>query len=569
MVASTGNSPGAGQGQYTLSAPAADLYAHLSKYRQQVIDKGREMASITIPSVMPPDGYRTGQNISEENQSVGALCVNTLASKLQYMGLPPDRPLVRFQPVDSRLKQQLLANPSIATMIQVALAKLELTHRERFEVTNMRAAYMGILKLLLVGGNGLWEHMRLDFPVFHTPLNYVVRRNPRGEQLLVILKRKMDMMDLDPDIKAMVYAKTPELAKVTSGKEEYETLIDIYCICKRVPDGTKKDAYLWEYWEEYEGERITGSEFESDYETPPLYAAWMIPVYGQNWGRGYCEEYQGDLYKVEGLEAAMNDGSALASLVLLFLKAGARTSIKQVKAAPNLAVLPGEASDLSAFQLNKGPDFQFVNTNLETAIKRLGRAFLLVSSVQRKGERVTAEEIRDMTDEIEEATGGLYTEVAQSLQRHVVRRAVALHNEEDKGLTKLPPGIFRVAVVTGVEAMGRTIEAQNLERAIGQTQQLFPEKARYYIKPGDAIRRIFSGESINQDGLIASDEEAQAAEQGEQQAAAKQTMIKQGTGPAAAALAKTMTPDQMAHVQQLGGTGPSQASPTAPPTQGA
>jgi hypothetical protein len=551
-------------GPYGLHVPAEKLYTFHAKWRQQVINKAREMASITIPSVMPPDGYRTGNNISEENQSVGAMCVNTLASKLQYMALPPDRPLVRFQPIESKLQKDIQANPSLWTIIQSALSRLEIAHRDRFESTNLRAAYIGALKCLLVGGNVCWQHMRLDFPVYHTMLNYVVRRNPAGEQLLVILKQTMDLMDLDQDIKDTILAKTPELAR--DDKEEHEIAVDIYCVCRRMPD-KKPGTYYWEYWEEYKGEILEGTRYEADYEQPPLYAAWMIPVYGQNWGRGYCEEYQGDLYKVEGLEASLNDGSALASLVLLFLKAGSRTSIKQVKKAQNLSILPGEAGDLSAFQLNKGPDFAFVNQNLEAAIKRLGRAFLLVSSVQRKGERVTAEEIRDMTAEIEEATGGLYTEIAQSFQRHVIRRAIALHNEEDKDLPKLPPGVIRMSVVTGVEAMGRSLEAQSTERAIGTANELFPTKAQFYINAGDGIRRIMAGGSIKQEGLINTDEVAKANEQAMEAAAQKAEMLKQGTGPAIAGMAQHMSPEALLAMQQ--GSQNQQANlagMTSPPT---
>lgn len=521
---------------FTLPTKAEELYDHLTKHRNQVYYNAIDLAAITIPSVMPPIGYRTGMNIDESNQSANAQCVNSLASKLTFMALPPDRPVLKFEPIEHKLGPAIAQNPALWTTIQIGLNALEQEHRTRFETTNMRAAYVGFIKQLLIAGNSLWEHLKLDYPVYHGMQHYVVKRNNQGEQLLVILKRCIPLMDLDEDIRDIVREKSPEKFP-KDARNEYEESVDIYAVCKRCTgaDGT----HCWEYWEEYEGELIPDTEYESDYETPPLYAAWMIPVYGQNWGRSYCEEYRGDLLKVDSLEKADSDGAAMASLILLFLKAGSRTSQKQIKKAQNMSLMTGEATDLSAFKLDKMEDFKFVGESLTRILQRLGRAFLMVSSVQRQAERVTAEEWKEMAQEIDQSTGGMYSELSQSVQRHVIRRAVALHNEEDKSLPKLPAGIFRVGVITGIEAMGRTVEGQNLMRAVQGVAQLEGGAGMAYINPQEFVRRVMVAENVKQDGLVLSEQDFQAKKQQATQDAAKQTLLEKGTGPAVAGMAKT------------------------------
>jgi hypothetical protein len=519
---------------YSCGVKADTLYDHLSKDRENVIQTARDLAQITIPSVFPPEGYKVGDNIGENNQSANAMCVNTLASKLMFMALPPDRPVLRFQPIEHKLQKEMAADPRMWTMVEAGLARLELEHRKRLEATTTRSAYVGATKQLIIAGNVCWEALDLEHPIYHPMTCYVVKRNSKGEQLLVIVKRKVDIMDLDDDIQDMIFRLKPAL---NTGKE-WEQQADIYCVCKRVKDPGEPSGFKWEYWEEFEGELIPGTEFDADYEAPPLFAAWMIPVYGQNWGRSYCEEYRGDLKAIENFSAAIGDGAAAASLILLFLSPGARTSAKAIRDAENMELFVGKAEDLSMFKSEKQQDFAFINNVLEKSIQRLGRAFLLVSSVQRAAERVTAEEWRKMAREIDEAMGGTYSELAQSFQRLVVNRFVVLHNEDDPQLPKLPPGIFRVAVITGIEAMGRSIEGESLVRATGTAVELTKGAALERIDIGVLTERIFISEGVQTAGLLMNEEQVQGQREQAKQEMTQQTLLEKGAGPAAQAMGK-------------------------------
>jgi hypothetical protein len=260
----------------------------------------------------------------------------------------------------------------------------------------------------------------------------------------------------------------------------------------------------------------------------------------------------------------------MASLLWLFLKPGSRTSARQLKKAGNLSMMVGDATDITAGPdlTHKQRDFQFVSNNIEAAARRLARAFLNISSIQRDAERVTAEEFSRMAMELDQATGGLYSEIAQTTQRHVVRRAVALHYEEDKNLPKLPEGVFRAAVVTGLEAQGRTVAGQNLVRATKSHVELTKGASLQYVNMHDLVRRVYMHESVPMDGLVRTPAAQKDFEAQQQNNSMRQTMLEKGTGPAISAAAKAipaMAPQQQQQSPSEGelGAAPPQANEEA------
>src|SRR5690606_14282086 len=60
----------------------------------------------------------------------------------------------------------------------------------------------------------------------------------------------------------------------------------------------------------------------------------------------------------------------------------------------------GEEGDIVAVQVNKHGDLQIVQAMIQMWQQQIGRAFLMMQSVQRDAERVTAEEIRYMVNDL-------------------------------------------------------------------------------------------------------------------------------------------------------------------------
>jgi hypothetical protein len=529
---------------------AEHVYETLAIHRESVNDRAREMAEITIPSVFPPEGYVAGDEVAGNNQSITALCVNNLASLLMFLAFPPGHPMAVFEPIEHKLHKEIQRDPQLWSRIQLALARLEVEHRKKIKVSNVPVTYVEFMKLLIIAGNGLWKQTKASAASIHTSEHYVVKRNEVGEVLLTILKKCVAFVDLDKDVQDLVLESDPEMAKTPLWERE----VDIYCVCKLRKNGSdKEDNWHWEYWEEYAGNIIPDTDYEADYDNPPQYAAWMIPMYGQDWGRSYCEEYRGDLYSVENFMSSINDGAAAASLLMWFVKPGSRTTVRQIKEAENLSVHWGAAEDVTALTLGKDgklADFNFVSSTLEQAARRLSRAFLLNESVRRDAERVTAEEIKRLSVDLDRAMGGVYTQTSTTTQRYVVQRNIYLHREEDKELPVPPEGIIRLSLLTGMDALGRSMDETALQEFAGALKEAFgPEPAAKALNLQDYARRLAAAKGIQPEGLVKGEEQLASEAQQEQQAAMMQRAVDKGTGPAVQAMGKSL-PDMMQKAQE-------------------
>lgn len=527
-----------GSDTFTLSLKACDLYKTEAAKRSSVEDQAEKMARLTIPSIFPPEHYQTGDNLQGNNQSAGAQALNNLASKLMFVAFPPGQPALRYEPIEYKVQQQIDRQPDLWANMVLALSRLAVTHTKRFEGTNMRTAYTGYIKQLLAAGNALWKQVRLDAPTYHTLRHYVVIRDNSGEPVITILKERLKVMTLPKDVQDLIYRETPDLRK----KAEWDREADVYSVCKlQVED---EDDKSWVYWQEYEGQYIEGSGVETDYEDCPMWPGWLIPVYGQNWGRSYCEEYQGDLYALESLGSALNDGASLAAWALTFVKPGARTSLRTVREARNLDMLSGDAADITVLTSQKTADLTFVLNWFTNVVRRVAAAFLLQASIQRDGERVTAEEIRRLAGELDQAMGGLYTEIAQGSQRRIIKRAIRLHEEENPDLPEVPEEVITVQVVTGVDALGRSTEGNSLISFAKVIGELFPQQALTILDGLNFAKRLAATEGIKPDGLVKTPEQQAGEQQQAQQQAAQQSLVSQ-----AAPLAKVAA-EQLNQQQQ-------------------
>ena len=153
--------------------------------------------------------------------------------------------------------------------------------------------------------------------------------------------------------------------------------------------------------------------------------------------------------------------------------------------------------------------------------KRTGRE--VTHSVEYKG---TAEEVRLMAGELEDALGGIYSILTQELQLPLVKLLMA------SSKIKFPPDLVEPVIVTGVEALGRGHDYNKLVQ-FAQTLQglLGPEIFSQYTKVDAVIAQIGTSLGIETRGIIKTQDEIAA----EQQAAQEQQLLQQGLGAAAQA----------------------------------
>ena len=470
---------------------AASLYEKYTTDREPYLQRARDAAALTLPSLIPPDNASGTTKYPTPYQGVGARGVNNLASKLVLALLPAHTPFFRMA-IDDYTLEELTDQEGMRAEVEEALNSYERAVQAEIESDSARPTIFEAVKQLIVAGNALlYLRPQGGIRLFRLD-NFVVRRDPTGKVLEGITKEHVAPATMDEETRSL-------LDQQEQGNDEE---IPVYTRFFRNED-------QWTSYMEIKGEIVPGSVGSYPLDKCPWLPLRFTKVDGDDYGRSYVEEYMGDLKSLEGLTQAIVEGSAAAAKLLFFVNPNGVTRARQVKEAPNLAILSGNAQDISVFRVEKMADFSIAAQTAATMEDRLSKAFMLQSSIQRAGERVTAEEIRFMAGEIEDALGGVYSILSQELQLPLVR-AYIHRMEMQKRLPTLPKEAATPTITAGMEALGRGHDLSNLlsfQQALVPLAQAFPEEFKDYLVVGDIIKRIGVGHGLDMKGMVRSEQE--------------------------------------------------------------
>jgi hypothetical protein len=491
---------------------AQGMYSRLESQRHTILERARDASRLTIPTLVVDEGHTYTNRLPTPYQSVGARGVNNMASALLLSLLPPNTPFFRLvidQAAMNDIEQQ--ANGAeIKTQFDMSLAKIERSVAQEIETRAYRVSVFEALRQLIVAGNVL-IHMTDDGEMRIIPLTrYVVKRDAMGHLKTVIVKETMAVESLPEDAQALVAA---------SGDPLNTSTVDLYTCMKAVGDGT----YMLH--QEVAGSIIPDSVGTVKEEDSPFIVLRMNRVDGEDYGRGYVEQYIGDLKSLEGLMQSIVEGSAAAAKVLFMVAPNGTTRIRKLAEAPNGGIVEGSAADVSVLQINKQADFATAYQVVQTLQDRLSYAFLLTDNAIRNAERVTAAEVRLVTQSIERQLGGIYSVLSQEFQLPMVKKIMTIM-ARSKRLPKLPSDLVHPAIVTGVEALGRGNDLNKMDEfLVGVGQLLGPEVLTQFVNLREYMDRRATALGIDSDGLIKTEEEMQEEQQ---QAQMQQAMLAMG-----------------------------------------
>ena len=191
-------------------------------------------------------------------------------------------------------------------------------------------------------------------------------------------------------------------------------------------------------------------------------------------GRGFVEEYLGDLISLDKHHEMILMGSYQTSKVLWFINSASTIQPRDIQ-QPTGSVVIGDVNHVKALRADKGGDFTVSIQVIRDLEARLSQVFLLNTSIQRAGERVTAEEIRYMAQELETAQGGAYSLLSNELQLPLIKRLLV--KLKDQGALKGIPDEISPVIVAGFEALGRGHELNKLNQLVSMARQQFGEQA--------------------------------------------------------------------------------------------
>ena len=482
----------------------ARRYSQLESERDTFLERGREAARLTIPTLLPDEGHSSSTVYSTPYQGIGARGVNNLASKLLLALLPPNSPFFRLTIDDFDLQE--IAGDARG-QVEEGLARIERAAMQEIEGRAIRVPSFEALKLLIVTGNALVYMPKKGGMKVYRPDRYCVKRDAMGNVLEIITKESVAPLMLPEDVQAML----PPSDNPTKN-------LDLYTCVMREGNG-------WTTKQEVAGMEITSAKGKFKLDQNPFIPLRFIRIDGEDYGRGFIEEYIGDLRSLESLTRAIVQGSAASAKLLFLVRPNGSTKANQLAKAANGTFVTGDANDVSALQVQKAGDFRVALETVRMINDRLASAFLLNSSVQRAAERVTAEEVRFMAQELETALGGVYSILSQEFQMPMINLLLDILQREGK-MPKMPKDTVKPTVVTGIEALGRGQDLNKLATFLQYLQPLGAEVIANEMNLGDYIDRLAASLGIDTSGLIKSDEQ-KMQEQMMQQEAMQQQMLEQ------------------------------------------
>lgn len=480
----------------------------------------RHYAEYTDPALMVDPlngGMGQADNVRQlvrDYQSLGAVLLNNLAAKMAGMLFPVNQPNFRIQISDQM--EQMASNRKNwdPIQLQTAVATLERKACERLYLGNSYTKLQRAIKLCITTGECLVYRDALNGNlVVWNRHSYSVKRDPLGRVWKVILKQIFD-----PKTLPALVDKIP--AQMLSGRDKVELYTQVQFQDSPVP-GAARIATITH---ELEGKSIPGAvDTYPEHLCPMFVATWTVQD-GEHYGRGLVENFGGDFARLSALShnAAMYEIDSLTALRMVSPEAinnldeyvGARIGDYVTGSAGNGAAIvsfdPGDYNKINA-----------VNQSIAAISQRLAQAFMY-GGMQRDSERTTATEVSLVAKEADQALGGAYSQLAQTLQAPLAYLTMSeLGDDITSGLIGEH---FKPSIVTGVQALARSADTQKLLELAQLSQAAIPGLVQIdqTLDPGKILSRIASNAGVSLDDFRKSPEQLQQEAQAAQQMAAAQ-----------------------------------------------
>jgi hypothetical protein len=499
---------------------AKALWAELASAHNGPLQRARQCSALTIPSVLPPDGSTDSSQLQTPYQSLGARGTNNIASRLMLSLFPPGSAPFRYAIVEESIADAAVPAEERAE-VEKQLASREARVMENIESSPQRPVLSEALLHLVITGNGLLFYESLDEIRFYRLDQFRIRRTGGGRPLDAVVAEKVHPSTLSEQVKVACEVKPDE-------KNDVEVYTQI-----EWRNGRQR------YWQEINGKVVPGSEGAS----PAASAAW-IPlrwkaVPGSHYGRSHVEELLGDLISLEGLSQAIVQFATVAAKILFLKHPSSTTSMEDINNAESGDCVIGNKADIDVLQLEKYADFQVVEKAIERIEARLAHAFLLRSGATRDAERVTAEEIRAVAQELEDVVGGVYTVQAQEFQLPWVNRTLTVL-QKARRIPPLPPGVVKPMIVTGFQALGRNHSLNKVRGFVSDLTNIFgPAGVLQIIKAPNLAKRLGVGWGVEElDDLVKTMDEINQENEDAAQQQLGADIISKSAGPAVSAMVK-------------------------------
>lgn len=465
------------------SHTAKGRWAELDAKRTGLLTRCERYAALTLPSVCPEDSYDEGSDqLSHSLNSIGAQAVNNLVNKMVLAMFAPSRPFMRLDlPADKKaaILQGLQMDEA---QFREELAIMEKEMVKYLDGTGSRPKLFDLFAHLIITGNCL-RLTENDVMRIIGIKDFVSRRNVSGQVIEVMMRERVLRDELPEDIQPFVVAKDD---------------------CHEV------DYYRWWKWDgkvfketqHVDDVPVTLPKYNGQYkreEMPAQHHVWRIAD-KRHYGIGQVEDYIGDFEGLNDLTEAEVNGAILASEFRWLVNPGGMTRPEDFKTSRNGDAIPGSEGDITLVNATAvAGALQVVSQSADKYIRRIGQGFLLTGAVQRDAERVTAEEIRLLANELETGLGGIYSRLAVDLQ---LPMAYWLMGKVGKNLFK--GSDFQPVIVTGLDALSRNGDLEAMQLFLQDVVQIttMPPQVQQYLKLDSIFSALAAGRGLRSTDFI-------------------------------------------------------------------
>lgn len=476
-----------------MSLDDTELQTLFNKYEQErscLNERWEEYSAFTLPHVYRTDDYSTNAELGTDYQALGAQATNHLANKLISTLFAPGRSFFRMD-LTPEMYEEFAAEGFNKVQAQELLAITEKQAMRHAEVISLRTSNLAAAKSLIITGNSL----------IYTPdkgkkcqtfslKDYVVKRDLSGDHHTIIL-RDTHLVDTLPDDLKELCLKEKE---IDSGTE-----VELYTGIFRI--GEDKYVVKQEINDLFILPRKKGVYSKDT--LPWLPATWNL-ARGDDYGTGLVEEYAGAFRTLSTLSEAVRNLSAIVSDIKGLVNPMGNTDLAGLNDSLPGTWVSGTPDDVAYLNLDKIADLNFLESQIQMYTKQIGGAFLLNSATVRNAERVTAEEIRLHARELEESLGGVYSRLAEDLQKPLAKRLLSSMNDALKGIEP--------TILTGVDALGRSTELEQFQLFLQDLAMLesIPEDIRGQLKMSNVITKLASSRQIDKNDYLLPESEAKS-----------------------------------------------------------
>lgn len=481
-------------------------YASLfEQYRDAgLLQRIEQYARWTSPSVFATTQVESqgtpNMMVQYDSQSVGAYALNKLSTKLTRTMFPANYPFFSISLTDE--EQKAIAKREGSDNIVVT----ENSACKRLFNNASYAQLIQCIRLLIVTGECVLYRYNERLRVYSLR-DYSIKRNNVGEVLDLVLCEIKHVEELPLSVRNLI--------RETKGK------VKMYTRVQRINNDL--GGYYWHVTQQIKNMDIGTDETYTDKLCPYIPVVWNF-VNGDNYGRGYVEEFAADFSRLSDLYASLTDYELEMLRLMHLAEAGNNVDLEALTTQPNGTFIEGDPTKISPYEGGSFQKVQVIQAELQGIEQRLNSAFMVPQT--RDSERTTAYEIRQDAEEAEQILGGVYSQLSEHL--HLPLAYILLNEDSPDIMEAFVREEIELKIVTGIQALSRSTENQGLVIACSELNSIVPLLSN--LDPRFNIfkisEKVFLANGVDFQSLLYSEEEMQQkAEQ--QQAQAQQEQAQQ------------------------------------------